>query len=73
MKNILIATTVIGSCIIATGCLPKLPSIPEIPEIPELPEVPEIPKVEIPTIAPEIAVPSLPVNIEPPAGKLPGF
>ncbi len=73
MKKILIASTVIGACLIGTGCLPKLPSIPEIPEIPELPEVPEIPELEIPTIAPETAIPSLPVNIEPPAGKLPGF
>ena len=73
MKHILIASSVIATCIFATGCLPKLPSIPEIPEIPELPEVPEIPKVEIPTIAPEIAVPSLPVDVESPAGNLPSF
>ncbi len=70
MKHILIASSVIASCILATGCLPKLPSIPEIPE---LPEVPEIPELEIPTIAPEIAVPSLPVDIESPAGSIPGF
>ena len=67
MKHILIASSVIATCIFATGCLPKLPSIPEIPEIPELPEV------EIPTIAPEIAVPSLPVDIGSPAGSIPGF
>jgi len=73
MKNILLASTVIATCIFATGCLPKLPSIPEIPEIPELPEVPEIPELKIPTIAPETAVPSLPVDIESPAGNLPSF
>jgi len=73
MKHILIASSVIASCILATGCLPKLPSIPEIPDIPELPEVPEIPELEIPTIAPETAVPSLPVDIESPAGSIPGF
>ena len=70
MKHILIASSVIAACIFATGCFPKIPSIPEIPEIPELPEIPE---VEIPTIAPEIAVPSLPVDIESPAGNLPSF
>ena len=70
MKSILIASSVIATCIFATGCLPKLPSIPEIPEIPELPEIPE---VEIPTIAPEIAVPSLPVDTGSPAGSIPGF
>ena len=67
MKHILIASSVIATCIFATGCLPKLPSIPEIPELPEIPEV------EIPTIAPEIAVPSLPVDIGSPAGSIPGF
>ena len=67
MKNILIASSVIATCIFATGCLPKLPSIPEIPEVPDIPEL------KIPTIAPEIAVPSLPVNTGPAAGSLPGF
>ena len=67
MKHILIASSVIATCIFATGCLPKLPSIPEIPELPEIPEV------ETPTIAPEIAIPSLPVDIESPAGNLPSF
>ena len=46
MKNILIASSVIATCIFATGCLPKLPSIPEIPEIPEVPDIPEL---KIPT------------------------
>ena len=67
MKHILIASSLIATCIFATGCLPKIPSIPEIPELPEIPEV------EIPTIAPEIAVPSLPVDIGSPAGSLPSF
>jgi len=67
MKQILIASSVIATCIFATGCLPKIPSIPEIPELPEIPEV------EIPTIAPEIAAPSLPVDIGSPAGSLPSF
>ena len=70
MKHILIASSVIATCIFATGCLPKIPSIPEIPEIPELPEIPE---VEIPTIAPEIAIPSLPVDTGSAAGSIPGF
>jgi len=70
MKHVLLTASVIATCIFATGCLPKIPSIPEIPELPELPEIPE---VEIPTIAPEIAVPSLPVDIESPAGNLPSF
>ena len=70
MKHILIASSVIATCIFATGCLPKLPSIPEIPEVPELPEIPAI---EIPTIAPEIAVPSLPVDTGSAAGSLPRF
>ena len=70
MKNILIASSVIATCIFATGCLPKLPSIPEIPEIPAVPDIPEL---KIPTIAPEIAVPSLPVNTGSAAGSLPGF
>jgi len=67
MKHILIASSVLATCIFATGCLPKIPSIPEIPELPEIPEV------EIPTIAPEIAAPSLPVDIGSPAGSLPSF
>jgi len=67
MKHILIASSVIATCIFATGCLPKIPSIPEIPELPEIPEV------EIPTIAPDIAAPSLPVDIGSPAGSLPSF